>query len=211
MLGKFIDFMFPPLCVHCQREGAWLCTTAQDQVDAEPILVDPLVIPGVDLVIARGRYDCEPLAALVQKIKYSYWHAARDVLKDCLQPVTNHLPLHDSSTVIMPVPLHRERLRERGFNQSLLLARALSALINRPVVELLVRERATRAQAKLSEQERLTNMTDAFRIKPKVAKWPEFVILIDDVVTTGSTFRECASALIQVGVTNITGVALAKG
>lgn len=211
MLGKFIDFVFPPLCVHCRREGAWLCAAAHGQIRDEPVLVNPLIIPGIDLVVTRGRYDCQPLADLVQKIKYSYWRAAQNVLKDLLRPIISALPPLDPDTIIIPVPLHRQRSRERGFNQSHLLAMALSTLTNRPVVELLIRHRPTKAQAKLSEQERLTNMTAAFQARPNVAKWPKFVIIVDDVVTTGSTFRACAVVLKEAGVSHISAVALAKG
>ncbi len=224
-IAKLIDIVFPPLCVHCGREGAWLCRSAQSIINQESLLIDPLPIRGVDRVITRGSYDCEPLAQLIQKLKYHYWSGLSGVLDDVLEPLRSELS-RLADAVLVPVPLHRRRQRERGFNQSLLISRALSRVTGRPIIPLLARMKYTVPQARLSAVERLTNMIDAFgrgqpvasrrRItrggtSPTSGGWPPSVILVDDVITTGSTMAECASVLRQHGVHNITAIALAKG
>lgn len=225
LVTKFIDLIFPPLCVHCGREGAWLCLTAQTSLNHEQLLIDPLPIRGVDRVITRGSYDCEPLAQLIQKLKYHYWTGLSEVLVGVLEPCRSELSgLADA--VLVPVPLHRRRQRERGFNQSLLISQALRRVTGRPITPLLACMKYTAPQARLSAVARLTNMIGAFGRDRRVAShrrttrgeappagggWPSSVILVDDVITTGSTMAECASVLRQHGVRDITAVALAKG
>lgn len=209
VVSSIIDAIFPPLCVHCGREGAWLCSAAQDLIRTEHIIVDPLAIPGVDRVYVRGSYDCEPLAQLIQKLKYHYWTGLAGVLDDVLKPLAKDLKI-SKSAVIIPVPLHSRRHRERGFNQSLIIGKVLSKATGLPQANLLQRTRHTTPQASLSATERTTNIIGAFG-RGKITNWPKTVILVDDVITTGSTIAECASVLRKYGVTKITAVALAKG
>lgn len=204
-----LDLIFPPLCVHCQREGSWLCSSATTQLNGEQVKINPLTIEHVDLVLTRGSYDCEPLAQLIQKLKYQYWTGVSSLLHTVVEPIKNHLDI-SSETVIIPVPLHRRRQRERGFNQSLCISRALGTITGYPVVDLLNRTRYTPPQAQLSAQERVTNIIGAFD-RQRVKKWPASVILVDDVITTGSTISACAEILRKNGVQKVTAVALAKG
>lgn len=206
---SIIDAFFPPLCVHCGQENAWLCCAAQKMVRTEHVIVNPINIAGIDRTIVRGSYDCEPLAQLIQKLKYHYWTGLAGVLDDVLVPLTKELP-PAKGTVIIPVPLHSRRHRERGFNQSIIIGKALSRATKIPLANLLQRTRYTTPQAKLSAEERTTNIIGAFG-REKVAKWPTSAILVDDVITTGSTIAECASVLRQHGIQKITAVALAKG
>lgn len=205
-----INWVFPPVCVHCGREGAWLCPTAAAQIHRTSLLDDPLRIAGVDRVIVRGTYDCPPLALVVQKLKYHYWTGLTDVLVGVLTPLQPELT-DIGSAVIVPVPLHGRRRRERGFNQARLVSQALSRLIQVPAVDLLKRQRYTTPQAGLPAADRVRNIIGAFSEPGRVADWPKSVILVDDVITTGSTMAECAAVLRQQGVKKITAVALAKG
>lgn len=215
-LPTIISWFFPPLCVHCQREGTWLCSAAQDDLAAEPVYRQPIVIPGMTAVCIRGSYDCRPLQQLIHRLKYSYWTGAAEVLRSVIEPLLTDLERLPPDTVIVPIPLHGRRLRERGFNQSRLISRALAEMIHRPVVDLLKRNRYTTPQAGLPAARRLRNVVGAFaseraRLSLAATSWPTSVILVDDVITTGSTMAECATVLRQHGVKQITAVALAKG
>ncbi len=208
--NTIISFLFPPLCLHCRREGVWLCPAAQEEIESLTVLKNPLSIDCVDRVICRGEYDAPVLGTIIQKVKYDFLTAPAEIFPSLLEPLRFELNGVAKDTVIVPIPLHWRRRLSRGFNQSELIAKALSSTTGIPVMNLLQRHRATTPQVKLNSQDRITNVVGAFRGRP-VAKMPREVILVDDVITTGSTIKECAAVLRAAGVQKISAVALAKG
>lgn len=114
------------------------------------------------------------------------------------------------SDMIVPVPLHTQRLRKRGFNQAALLASELSERTNLALDDAtLVRHRATASQVGLGAEQRRTNVRDAFRCSTG-ALANRRVLLIDDVCTTGSTLEACALALQEGGVESVQALTLAR-
>ncbi len=113
--------------------------------------------------------------------------------------------------IITPVPLHAKRKRERGFNQSALLGRALARLVALPIREhALVRARATLPQVGLSDTQRAHNVRHAFRCdKPHIVKGMR-ILLVDDVMTTGSTVASAAEALLDAGAIRVSVLAVAR-
>ena len=113
--------------------------------------------------------------------------------------------------VLVPVPLHQKRLRERGYNQSSLLAQELGKLINLPVVDnYLFRQRHAPPQARTSTvEERQSNVADAFTCRDQRLQGKQ-VLLIDDVSTSGATLNACAAALKAIGATSVWGLTLAR-
>ena len=107
---------------------------------------------------------------------------------------------------IVPVPLHPIKKRMRGFNQTELLADALSRETNLPVRKLLKKIKHTKEQKSLSKYQRMRNVADAFEVDEEAlnGKIPETVLLLDDVNTTGSTLTACAKALRARGVKRVT-------
>jgi ComF family protein len=115
-----------------------------------------------------------------------------------------------SIDVVVPVPLHRNRLRRRGFNQAAYLARELAKRVDVTVDEdILVRHRSTAAQVDLDAEQRKENVRDAFRSIDRGAVGKR-VLLIDDVCTTGSTLDACAVALRQGGASSVQALTLAR-
>lgn len=208
-IQRALNTIFPPLCVHCHREGAWLCPIAIALLEEEQPLLNPVQIPDVDRVLTRGSYDCPSMSSIVQAIKYNYWTGSTILLRPLLAPLRSYLSDMTSATIV-PVPLHTRRLRERGFNQSMYIAKALSAELGQPVVNLLRRTTYTTPQATLTARERITNIVGAINSGDNTS-WPSSVILVDDVITTGSTIAECAKVLRHNGVQHICAVAIAKG
>ncbi len=114
---------------------------------------------------------------------------------------------------LIPVPLHRWKEFRRGYNQSLLLARALAPRCRIPVVEALERVRDTGTQTRLHRSERMRNLRGAFRIRPRVESRIRgiHVVLVDDVLTTGATLDACASVLKRAGAESVRALAVARG
>ncbi len=114
-------------------------------------------------------------------------------------------------SLIIPVPLHIKRLRQRGFNQSLILARALAKKWQIPVnFSLLKRHRFTLTQTGLNKAERNKNIKGAFEVSDKKKIAGKNVILVDDVYTTGATINECAKILTKAGAQKVTVLTLAR-
>jgi ComF family protein len=158
-----------------------------------------------DAALAAWRYE-EPIASLITRFKYGGDLAAGRVLAlglaERAEPV-------ERPQALVPVPLHWRRLRERGFDQALEIARVLSRSLERPVLELIERRRATAAQAALSAAERRRNLRAAFApIRGAVV--PVHVALIDDVMTTGSTLDAAARVLRAAGAQRIDAWVLAR-
>jgi ComF family protein len=122
---------------------------------------------------------------------------------DRLRPVSLEID------AIVPVPLHARRLRERGFNQSALLARELGRHLGRPVVEdVLVRTKVTVPQVGLNAEQRHSNVSDAFRCQSRHLAGQQ-VLLVDDVCTTGATLEAACVALRQGGAASVWAYTLA--
>ena len=154
-----------------------------------------------------------PVTDMIAGFKY-YGHAVNgrvltDLLGQHLGARTGH---HMLPELLVPVPLHRQRLRQRGFNQSLMIARWLSRQLAIPVwADLVLRHKATSQQTGLSAAARRRNLRGAFRINPGAHLPQEArVAIIDDVVTTGSTVAAMARTLRRAGAGDIQVWALAR-
>jgi len=145
----------------------------------------------------------------IHQLKYRNLRALVTPLAELLTDylVANPLP----GEVLVPVPLHRKRLRERGYNQSTLLARQLGRLTRLPVVDdCLIRRRAAPPQARTSTvDERHSNVADAFAGSGQRLRGKQ-VVLVDDVATSGATLNACAAALKAAGATSVWGLVLAR-
>jgi competence protein ComFC len=112
--------------------------------------------------------------------------------------------------IIVPVPLHPTRQRERGFNQATLLAELLSARVSSPCKPMLKRIRYTTTQTSLDRAERMENLHNAFRLRKNTDVRGLHVLLIDDVLTTGSTLSECARVLKRAGAISVHAATAAR-
>lgn len=207
-VSAILNFFFPPLCVHCQREGEWICEEGRRALRAAPPLLNPIQVEHIDQIVCLGSYDITVLAKLIGSLKYSGWSALSEVLPELLEPLRSYLP---SNGILIPLPLHPKRQRERGFNQAEVIAKALAKTSGLSVANLLRRPKATKQQAKLTEAERVVNVQAAFALTKDNATIPSVGILVDDVITTGSTLGAAASVLRASGMKTIVVVCLAKG
>ncbi len=145
-------------------------------------------------------------------MKYGGERARARHLGNLLVPAIGQLLAVEPEAVVVPVPLHPERERDRGFNQSLIFAKAALESIDRaPALDRdsLRRTRSTKQQVGLDVGERLQNVAGAFVADgDRIAARP--VILVDDVMTTGSTLSACADALLEAGAAGVVAVTLSR-
>ncbi|MDD4477350.1 MAG: ComF family protein [Patescibacteria group bacterium] len=228
-LKFFKDVLFPIFCVECGKEGKWWCEDCLKKQKVSGVFLCPVCHTEtangevcekcaresyLDGVSSFFIYDEKmPAGKLIRGFKYNY---ATDIAELWKKIIFNNAIFDKnwrgvSAEIIIPVPLHPRRERERGFNQAKILADIFAKKLFLPVVaDGLVRARYTAQQAKLAKIERRKNIEDAFVWK-KNSSPPERIILVDDVFTTGATMQECAKVLKQNGAKFVWGVVLARG
>jgi ComF family protein len=215
-MAALLDLLLPPRCPGCGREGEILCGAC-----ARPLLRrlgEPASLPvGVPSLVPPGLAGLEfcaiysgPVRAALQALKYDGEQRLVEPLAAAVTARIRHARI--PGELIAHVPVHRERARERGFDQAALLAAAVAVRLRVPSLPLLARSAATVAQHALGRDARASNVGSAFRVAPRYRALlvDRRVILIDDIVTTGATMGGCASALLEAGARSVWGVAVAR-
>jgi len=164
--------------------------------------------PDIDGIRSVFKFD-EVIRKAIHELKYRNLKAISPYLADLLANYlrTNPLP----GEALVAVPLHTRRLKERGYNQSRLLAEDLGVRVALPVIEdCLIRVQQAQPQVRAaSVEERVRNVADAFRCRDDKVSGKQ-IVLIDDVCTSGATLEACAAALKRGGATSVWGLTLAR-
>ena len=201
LLSGLLDVLAPPGCAACDAPTREVFCAAC----GKPAACDPSLLDGVPLVVA-GNY-VPPLSTAIVRFKYGGRADLARLLAAQVAPALSRLALTPAA-VLVPVPLHPRRLATRGYNQAALLAQELARQCSFDCdVRLLKRSRETERQVGKTRAHRLTNARGAFELR---RAGPPSIVLVDDVVTTGSTVRACAQALAEGGVRLAAVVALAE-
>ena len=227
-----VGLLWPPCCVGCDvglEPGGYLCAACEGETsrlappfcaqcsrrfenDGAPTLLNHAGLcaecRAADFAFGCAVSFCrhDGLARdLIVRFKYRGEHFLRRPLAGWLaEALASDARLHSPPIdALLPVPLHRRRERERGYNQADALCHCLGRETALPVWRALRRVRATQKQARLSREERLTNLRGAFA---PVGRWPvagAHLLLVDDVFTTGSTVHECARVLRAAGAASV--------
>ena len=240
-LDWLVDWLYPPRCRACGgriygRDAEYLCSACWPQIR---LVSHPLCnrcgrpffdASGDDhhcaVCLARQPYfvrarawGCyprdesaeHPLRQVVQKFKYGRKVSLGKPLGRLMAQGCQEFLKECHADLIVPVPLHPKRLRWRGFNQSLLLARQVSRLYEVPVDPfVLYRDRETAPQTLLAEDERRKNVRGAFAVYPEKSLKERKVLLVDDVYTSGATVNECSRALVRGGAKEVYVLTLAR-
>jgi ComF family protein len=151
------------------------------------------------------------LKEAIHRFKYGGVFPLVSVFGDLLQPAFQNLTRDYPVDVMVPVPLHIRRLRERGFNQTLLLVKELNKRTGIPYEERALKKiKDTPVQITLKKRERRKNLTGAFQVKDQQAIKGKTVVLVDDVYTTGATVNECSRALLKAGAERVAVLTVAR-
>jgi competence protein ComFC len=205
MIGQFfissiLSALFPQQCFGCKVVGKTICAHC-----IQAIVYDPQIVSRQTISI----YTCFDYHLSVHPKLMEGWKyfGNQDVFKFLLQSIQLDLSDYD---FIIPVPLHKTRIAEKGFSPPLQIAFSLSELFDIPLQESIKRTKKTSPQAKLSRQKRLENLKDVFNVVAGQQLTGKRILLIDDVVTTGATLQECKQALLDIGVEEIDGFCLMR-
>ncbi len=228
-IATAIDALFPPVCLLCAAaltptERRLHCcarcmasipvATAFSCADcgARLPLLRALCHPHAPYVLAAAtQFSDARVQQLIYALKYDKIRAAAAPLAELLITHLRAVPLDLSHAVLLPVPLHYERERARGFNQAELIARVVGSTFHVPVVtNILQRIRHTEPQASNKKCSRETNVLGCFATVRSDALRGRRVILVDDVTTSGATLREATHALRAIGARNIVALVVAR-
>ena len=210
---RILDFISPRLCVVCgerlsptERSLCSVCmlhlprTTYQFSPDDNPMAQLFWHLTPIKRAAALLYYEPHSeLARLIYDLKY---HDRPDIGEDMGRLMANEMQLahyFDGIDVLLPVPLSRKRLRQRGYNQSEMLAIGVSDITHLPVVtKALRRKHFVKSQTRLSRHERQENVEDMFELRDSSRLQGKHVLLIDDICTTGATLIACIDALKNI-------------
>jgi ComF family protein len=194
-----LDFLGQGGCVRCG-----LPLRATEAETCGRCLAKP---PRLDRIRSAVAYD-EISRSIAIRLKYGRKVALARTMSRYMHPLVGDLP---GEAIMVPVPLHRSRLWSRGFNQSAIVAKQLSRRTGIPVaVDALLRVRPTPPLKGLNIRQRRRTVAGAFKVNPKAELRGRTVVLIDDVLTTGSTANACARALKRAGAARVDLISWAR-
>ena len=220
LTGAALDLAFPATCSGCGREGEPLCAVCRPALDARLALPGgtpiglPAELPAPLLQLEWCAPFAGPVRATLHDLKYAGERRLAGPLGDAL--ARRWARVGTGAEVVVPVPVHAERERRRGYDQAALIAEVAGEHLGLPVVRALERQRATVAQFELGRDERAANVDGAFRVRERsgagaaravAGRW---ILLVDDVVTTGATLAACAFALERAGALAVSAIAVAR-
>jgi competence protein ComFC len=239
-IARALDTLYPAQCALCEVElshGRALCDACGDDLPrlCEPFcescgeafpgkIVGPFECPncaGMKFAFefARPAMVCETRTLdLIHRLKYQRQIHLADVLAALAAEAFGDPRLERALAErwpLVPVPLHHSRLRQRHFNQAGEIARVLSDRLGLPVLHALRRLRRTDTQTLLGRKRRMENLRGAFGVTRHTARWLDGgtrgAVLVDDVLTTGSTVNECAKTLLKSGFSRVQVVTVMRG
>ncbi|EKE19538.1 MAG: amidophosphoribosyltransferase-like protein [uncultured bacterium] len=226
-----LDILFPITCISCKRNGTWLCENCFFKIKktAEQVcgICEIRITPdgrtcqnckkksSLDGLLTCASYKQNSVARAVHFFKYRFIADLHVPLGNLMVNVMQKtdIPLPD---LILPIPLHKRRLRWRGFNQSSLLAKRISQeLLPGAIISteenILIRNRYTTPQMGIKDyKHRQQNLNGAFLIPNEELVKNKIILLVDDIATTGSTILECAKVLKNAGAKEIFAIVIAR-
>ncbi len=231
---SILDFIFPKKCIGCKKIGDFLCPDCFSKISynqafqcpicarpsmnglTHPKCQKPHLIDGViPSVLYKG-----VVKKIIYQLKYApYLKAVGEIISEIMseglsQNESFYHFVDQFKPVIIPIPLHKNRERRRGYNHAEIIASYVAQYFKLPIQnDILARVKNTKPQFKLNKKERINNLSGAFRIRGSVGwrtKISESVIIVDDITTSFATLKEAAKVLKRAGSKRVLGVTFAK-
>jgi len=220
---RLINLLFPTFCIICKKDGDYICRQCYQEMF--PVL--QIRCPVCDQPVYKYFYHNECLEKMnfeglvyvfpygdkfhdiIESVKYKYYYDICNFLGIILARNFKILVKFDYTLyLVTSVPIHKSKLKSRGFNQAEVIGRAFGKELGLSYQDLLKRVRKTQTQVGLDKLERVANLKNCFKFAQ--SNIPKNVILIDDIFTTGTTIRECSTTLKDAGVERVFVSVLAK-
>ena len=216
LLRGVLGLLFPAVCKSCgtrlERADELVCQNCWSRLQpvSDEILRGKLIPENLDAIYAVYLFD-ERMQRLVHALKYRDFRTMGVKLGIAMGKRFLALSPKMSRAALVPIPLHPQKYRERGYNQSEWLARGVESVLSFPVrPRLLQRIKYTKSQTKLNARERQDNVRDAFRLSASYQRdLFESVILVDDVFTTGATMNSAAGVCKAAGISTVVSLTAA--
>ena len=227
-----LDILFPKFCLNCGTEGSYLCPDCFSLIEILDRQYCPFCFPPKLVFDGKTCFSCKQIKKLsglycaasyenfiVKKLihQFKYEPYVRELAKPLSSLIITHLQhlnkidILRSSFLLVPVPLHKKKLKQRGFNPPEEIAKEIAKILKIPIVNALVKIKQTPAQMELKKEKREKNVLGAFRCsKPDLIRDAR-ILLLDDVFTTGATLEECARVLKDAGAKEVWGMVVARG
>jgi ComF family protein len=223
MIGHLLDFVYPPVCISCNSllsEGSqkickncWSAILALTKNNSlyQTTLQKLIVCGCIDDLVSCYVFERDgPSQHITHALKYQEYKSLGLELGKKLGKLIQDWTV--KVDVIIPVPLHRIKQRERGYNQSEYIAQGIASIIKKPILSDAVRrKRYTQTQTKLNFEERQKNMKNAFETSPETSEQlhGKTCLLVDDIITTGATMNSCAREILRAGPKSIIAASVA--
>ena len=225
-----LDFVFPKYCINCKKVGSYICADCFAFISFDISMIclvcnkgsfDGLTHPGCRTKYAiDGAFSTINYKGIVKKLIYNFKYKpyVSDLKNSLVELFYESIiqqeifqKAYQSGPILVPIPLHKRRLRKRGYNHAKLLAEGLSRKLGLEVTEILQRNKDTKSQFGLNLEKRRENIKGSFAIAPNIliSQYPN-IFLIDDILTSGTTLLEGARILKKNGVKRVWGLTLAR-
>lgn len=229
IINKIRDVIFPVFCIFCEKEGSIVCQNCLQKIKSAPQFFCPVCYKNnlngtacfscqansfLDGAMALGSYQEKKLQQAILEYKYNFKKDVFIVFKHLANDFFTKVSFQDilikkTNWLFVPVPLHRRRYWERGFNQAEELAKMLANQVGMEAdAGILKRVKKTSRQVGLGRMERIKNLAGAFIVEKELLG--RNIVLVDDVFTTGATLQECAKTLKQAGAGLIWSLTVAR-
>jgi ComF family protein len=228
-----IDLLFPRKCLNCGREGSYFCSQCLNFLSLDNQRICPVCekpsIGGHTHARCSKKESLDGLTSIfaykgiikkaITKLKYKFiFDIAGDLmevfLSSCGEDLVFSTYCQKEKPILVPIPLHPQRLRWRGFNQSELLGKIIAKNLGLQLIpDLLIRTKNTKPQMELSEKQRQENILGAFSLKlqlPNNLITNNSILLFDDVWTSGATIKEAGKILKKNGAKKVWGLTIAR-
>ena len=215
-MQRLLDVVLPPACAGCGTEGQALCGACRSHLERR--LGEPPGLPiGLPSSIPAGIVQLEwcaafngPARSAVHALKYDGERRLVGPIAELMAERWRRAGI--GGDALVSVPVHAQRRRERGFDQAELLARALSGALGLPFWPALMRATRTRAQHQLGRRARQSNVGSAFAVTPAYGEEVSgrWIVVVDDVTTTGATLGGCARALYDASAFAVSALTFAR-